>query len=198
MGEVTRVNVVAFNGSARRTGNTSLLIETAFEPLRAAGVECTRIDLGGETIRGCIACMKCAKAGDGNCHGIDDLVSREAIPAAQAADAIIIGSPTYFADVSAETKALIDRLGYASRQGGPGLRRKLGAAVVAVRRGGAIHAFDTINHLFLISEMVVVGSSYWNVGIGRRPGEVADDDEGMGTMRTLGENLAWALPKLRG
>jgi multimeric flavodoxin WrbA len=113
-----------------------------------------------------------------------------------AADGIIIASPVYFADITTETKALIDRLGYASRQGGNRLARKVGAGVIAVRRAGAIHALDSINHLFLISEMLVVGSSYWNIGIGRAPGEVAGDEEGMRTMTTLGRNMAWTLERL--
>ena len=112
------------------------------------------------------------------------------------ADAIIIGSPVYHADVSAETKALIDIAGYSIRGGGNQLKRKLGAAVIAVRRAGAIHAFDTINHFFLINEMIVPGSSYWNIGIGREKGEVLDDKEGMKTMQVLGENMAWLLKKV--
>jgi multimeric flavodoxin WrbA len=141
--------------------------------------------------------MKCAETKDGSCPGVRDFISDECIPRALEADGIIIASPVYFADVTAETKALIDRLGYASRQSGHLLTRKVGAAVVAVRRAGAIHAFDTINHLFLISGMVVVGSSYWSVGIGREPGEVLADEEGLRTMRALGRNMAWALERLR-
>jgi multimeric flavodoxin WrbA len=140
--------------------------------------------------------MKCAETKDGNCTGVRDFISEECIPKALAADGIIIASPVYFADVSSETKALIDRLGYASRQGGNRLARKVGAGVIAVRRAGAMHAFDTINHLFLISEMLIVGSSYWNIGIGRTPGEVERDEEGVRTMTRLGENMAWALERL--
>jgi multimeric flavodoxin WrbA len=112
------------------------------------------------------------------------------------ADGVLLGSPTYFADVTAEMKAVIDRVGYVSMGNGGFFVRKPGAAVVAVRRAGAIHVFDTINHFFLISQMVVVGSSYWNVGIGREKGEVDGDEEGMRTMRKLGENMAWLLGKL--
>jgi multimeric flavodoxin WrbA len=190
------VKVVAFVGSARRNGNTAALVRHVFEPLEAAGAECELIELAGKRTHGCTACMKCAEVGDGNCQGVRDFISEECIPKALAADAIIIASPVYFADVTTETKALIDRLGYASRQGGNRLARKVGAAVVAVRRAGAMHAFDTINHLFLISEMVIVGSSYWNIGIGRAPGEVEDDAEGVRTMTRLGEQMAWALDKL--
>ena len=115
-----------------------------------------------------------------------------------AADGILLGSPTYVADVSPEIKALMDRACLVSRANGGMLRRKIGAAVIAVRRAGAIHAFDSLNHFFLINEMVVPGSSYWNIAVGRDPGEVENDAEGMATMKTLGVNMAWALKKLRG
>ena len=190
------MKVVAFVGSARKDGNTAALVRHVFEPLESAGVECELVELAGKKVRGCTACMKCAETLDGNCTGVRDFISEECIPRALAADGIIVASPVYFADVSSETKALIDRLGYASRQGGNRLARKVGAAVVAVRRAGAVHAFDTINHLFLISEMVVVGSSYWNIGIGRAAGEVEEDAEGVRTMRRLGEQMAWAMERL--
>ena len=191
------MKVVAFVGSARKDGNTIALVRHVFAPLEAAGVECELIELAGKRAHGCTACMKCADTKDGNCAGVRDFISETCIPKALEADGIMIASPVYFADVSSETKALIDRLGYASRQGGNRLARKVGAGVIAVRRAGAIHAFDTINHLFLISEMVVVGSSYWNIGIGRAPGEVEEDAEGLRTMARLGENMAWALERLK-
>jgi multimeric flavodoxin WrbA len=114
----------------------------------------------------------------------------------EAADGIILASPTYFADVTTEMKALMDRAGYVGRANGNLLRRKVGAAVVVARRAGAIHAFDTINHFFLINEMIVPGSSYWNLGYGRAVGEVQQDEEGLRTMRVLGQNLAWLLEKV--
>jgi multimeric flavodoxin WrbA len=191
------LNVVAFIGSARKDGNTAALVRHVFAPLEEAGVTCEAFELAGKRVHGCTACMKCAETKDGNCAGVRDFVSETCIPKALAADGIIIASPVYFADVTTETKALIDRLGYASRQGSNKLARKVGAGVIAVRRAGAIHALDTINHLFLISEMVVVGSSYWNIGIGRTPGEVENDEEGLRTMHTLGVNMAWTLDRLR-
>ena len=113
------------------------------------------------------------------------------------ADGIILGSPTYFADVTTETKALIDRAGFVARANYDMFQRKIGAAVVAVRRAGAIHVFDSINHFFMISQMIVPGSSYWNIGIGRAIGEVEQDEEGLQTMRTLGRNMAWLLKKIK-
>ena len=113
-----------------------------------------------------------------------------------AADAIVLASPTYFADITAEMKALIDRAGMTARANGDMFKRKLGAAIVTRRRGGAIHAFDSINHFFTIGQMIIVGSSYWNLGVGREKGEVAEDVEGIATMRDLGRNMAWLLRKL--
>ena len=112
------------------------------------------------------------------------------------ADGIIIGSPTYFSDLSTEAKALLDVAGYALRGAGNPLRRKAGAAVVSVRRTGAIHTFDSINHFFLINEMIIPGSSYWNIGIGKEKGDVSTDEEGMKTMEILGTNMAWLLKRL--
>ncbi len=191
------MRVIAVNGSARKRGNTAILLETALAPLREAGFECETIDLAGKDIRGCLACRQCADKQDNRCHGRKDF-GNEVIAKLAAADGIILGSPVYFADVSAEMKALIDRAGYVSKNNGNSFARKVGAAVIAVRRAGAIHAFDTINHFFLIGEMIVVGSSYWNIGIGRERGEVENDVEGMATMRRLGENMAWLLGRLAG
>ncbi|HNX60184.1 MAG TPA: flavodoxin family protein, partial [Spirochaetota bacterium] len=112
------------------------------------------------------------------------------------ADGIILGSPVYFSDITSELKALIDRAGYVGKANGGIFRRKAGAAIVAVRRAGAIHAFDSINHFFLISEMIIPGSSYWNIGIGREKGEVDADNEGVSTMNILGKNMAWLLKKI--
>ena len=151
------MKVVAVNGSARAGGNTRMLIDAALEPLGAAGIECEIIELAGQEVGGCTACNRCHKEQDRRCHGRDDY-GNGVIEALGDADGIILGSPVYFADVTAEMKALIDRAGYVSRANGNMLRRKPGAAVIAVRRGGAIHAFDTINHFFLIGEMLVVGS----------------------------------------
>ena len=190
------MNVVAFCGSARKNGNTALLLTTVLEPLRQAGVETELVELAGSKIRGCKACMVCFKEQDGTCAIKGDMVN-ECIDKMRRADGFILGSPTYFADVSTEMKALIDRSGMVGRANGNMYRRKIGASVVAVRRAGGIHAFDTMNHFFLIGQMIVVGSSYWNIGIGREKGEVAGDEEGMATMKQLGENMAWLLNKIQ-
>jgi len=190
------MKVVAFNGSGRKDGNTAMLITEAFKPLEAAGIETEMIQLaGGKAIRGCTACYKCVENQDKRCVIGNDIVN-ECIEKMIEADGIILASPTYFADVSAELKALIDRAGLVTRVNDNQLRRKVGAAIVAVRRAGAIHAYDSINHFFLISQMIVPGSSYWNIGMGRQIGDVQEDTEGLETMTDLGENMAWVLGKL--
>lgn len=189
------MRVLAINGSARKGGNTAVMLQAACEPLRAAGIDCKIVDLAGKTVGGCTACGACGREKDRRCHGRRDF-GNEVIELMDAADALILGSPVYFADVTSEMKAIIDRAGYTSRANGDMFARKPGAAVIAVRRAGAIHAFDTINHFFLIGQMIVVGSHYWNVGIGRGRGEVAEDTEAMETMRILGENMAWLIARI--
>jgi multimeric flavodoxin WrbA len=191
------MKVVAFNGSARRDGNTAILVKTVFEELEREGIETELVQLARRDIRGCIACYKCADNLDQRCAVKHD-IANECIEKMIEAQGIILASPTYFADVTAEMKALIDRSGMVAKTNGDLLRRKVGAAVVAVRRGGAIHSFDTMNHFFFINQMIVPGSSYWNVGIGRQPGEVSADEEGLATMKTLGQNMAWLLKKIHG
>ncbi|HEX3001547.1 MAG TPA: flavodoxin family protein [Methanoregula sp.] len=189
------MKVVAFNGSARKDGNTAILVTTLLKELKKEKIETELIQLAGKKIRGCTACGKCFVNRDRKCVIGNDIVN-ECIEKMLDADGIILASPTYFADVSTEMKALIDRAGFVAKANDDMFQRKVGAAVVAVRRGGAIHAFDTMNHFFFISQMVVPGSSYWNVGIGLDPGDVKSDEEGLLTMKTLGANMAWVLKKL--
>jgi multimeric flavodoxin WrbA len=189
------MKVVAFNGSPRREGNTAILIAEVFTILESLGIETEMIQLGNKTVHGCTACMKCKEIQDGKCHIKNDHLNF-CIEKMNEADGIIIGSPVYFADVTPEVKALIDVAGYVTRANNFTLKRKLGAAVIAVRRGGALHAFETINNFFLINQMIVPGSSYWNFAIGRNPGEVLNDAEGIQTMQTLAENMAWLLAKI--
>jgi multimeric flavodoxin WrbA len=189
------MKVVAFNGSARKDGNTAILVNVVFKELKKAGIKTELVHLAGKKIRGCIACMKCFENQDKRCALKGDVIN-DCIEKMLEADGIILASPTYFSDVSAEMKALIDRSGFVAKANQDMFRRKVGAGVIAVRRGGAIHAFDTLNHFFFINQMIVPGSSYWNIGIGRAPGDVNSDDEGIMTMKTLGANMAWLLKKL--
>ena len=190
------MKVVAFNGSARKDGNTAILIGHVFQELEKEGIETELIQLSGSRIHGCIACMKCFKNKDQRCSVKDDNAN-DCIEKMLGADGIILGSPTYFANVSTEMKALIDRAGMVSRANNDMLARKVGAAVVAARRAGAIHVFNSINHFFFIGQMIVPGSSYWNIGMGRQKGEVEKDEEGIQTMKNLGKNMAWLLKKLK-
>ena len=141
-------------------------------------------------MRGCIACGRCRENKDGRCVQDDDMLN-SLLEKIFAADALLIGSPTYFAGINADMKAVIDRTGYVAMANGGLLAGKIGAAVTAVRRGGEINVFDTINHLFLISRMIVPGSTYWNMGIGRDIGEVKDDREGLANMKDLGRTIDW-------
>lgn len=191
------MKVIAFNGSPRKDGNTATLIDLVLGEIREKGIDTEVYQLGGKNIHGCMACYKCAENLDKMCSVRNDALN-ECVEKMMGADGIILGSPTYFADVSAEIKALIDRAGLVAKVNGDMLQRKLGAAVVAVRRAGSVHVFDTINHFFLINQMIVPGSIYWNMAIGRDKGEVESDQEGVMTMKTLGANMAWLLEKLHG
>jgi multimeric flavodoxin WrbA len=189
------MKVVAFNGSARKDGNTAIMIGYVFRELEKEKIKTELVQLAGSKIHGCIACMQCYENKDQRCAVKDDVVN-DCIEKMLDADGIILGSPTYFANVSTEMKALIDRAGMVSRANSDMLARKVGAAVVAVRRAGAIHVFNSINHFFFIGGMIVPGSSYWNLGMGRQKGEVEKDDEGIQTMKNLGRNMAWLLKRI--
>lgn len=191
------LKVVAINGSARKGGNTAILLRHAMQELEAEGIETELIELSGAKIHGCLACRKCSARKDRRCSQTGDM-GNALIEKMDQADGVLLGSPTYVSDITPEMKALIDRACLVGKANGGMFRRKVGAAVVAVRRAGAIHAFDSLNHFFLISEMIVPGSSYWNVAIGREPGEVEKDEEGMQTIKTLGQNMAWLLKKVAG
>jgi len=184
------MKAVAINGSPRKGGNTEHLLKTALEPLAQAGWETELVQVGGKNIHGCRACGKCFELRNKRCVFDKDILNG-VLEKMLAADAILLGSPTYFTDVSSEMKALIDRAGVVSLANGCLLAGKIGAAVVAVRRGGATHVFDTMNHLFQISQMVLPGSTYWNMGYGLEPGKVEGDEEGLRNMTQLGKAIDW-------
>jgi len=191
------LKVVALNGSARKGGNTAILLGYVLKELENEGFATELIEMSGAKIHGCLACRECSRNKDRRCGQKNDM-GNAYIEKMEQADGILLGSPTYVSDVTAEMKALIDRACLVSMTNGGIFRRKVGAGVVAVRRAGAMHAFDTLNHFFLISEMIIPGSSYWNIGIGREIGDVEKDDEGIRTMKTLGRNMAWLLKKTAG
>jgi len=190
------MKVVAFNGSGRKDGNTAILLNTVLEEIAKEGIETELIQLAGKAPQGCIACYKCFENKDQKCAVTKDRLN-EYLAKIIEADGILFGSPVYFADATAGIKALIERCGMVSTANGGLFKRKVGAAVAAVRRAGAIHTSDTLNHLFQHQQMIIVGSSYWNLGIGHDPGQVKDDAEGIRTMQTLGQNMAWLLKKIK-
>lgn len=190
------MKVVGINSSPREKGNTYLMMSRVMGHMEKKGISTEIIHIGGKDLKGCRACDTCRKLRNETCILDDGL--NALIPKLKEADGLILGAPTYYADVPAEMKAFIDRAGRVSGANGRFLNRKIGAAVIAVRRGGGIHAFDTINHFFLISGIIVPGSTYWNLGVGREIGEVLDDAEGMATMDHLAENFIWLLEKTGG
>jgi multimeric flavodoxin WrbA len=190
------MKVVALNGSARKDGNTAILINLVFDELKKEGIETELIQLAGNPIAGCIACYKCFKNKNRRCSVDKDMLN-DIIEKMLQADGIILGSPTYFSDVSSGMRAFIERCGFVARANDYMFKYKVGAGVVAVRRAGAIPAFNSIMLFLHYMQMMIPGSSYWNIAIGRDPGEVLKDEEGVQTMKTLGQNMAWLLKKVR-
>ncbi len=185
------MKAVAINGSPRSGGNTEAMLKKVLEPLEEAGWDTEYLKIGGKAVRGCVACFKCFENKNMRCvieqDGMNDYLEK-----IFQADAVILGSPTYFTDVTSEMKALLDRCGLVAVANGGALKGKIGAAVVAVRRGGGTHVFDSINHMFLMSSMIVPGSTYWNLGFGLDKEEVlGDDDEGMNNINHLGKTIDW-------
>lgn len=187
---------LAVNGSPRKGGNTELLLKEVLSELDNSGWETELVKVGGTAIRGCIACQKCFENKDNQCSVKKDKFN-DYFAKMLRADAIILGSPTYFAAVSADLKALIERAGYVAYANNHAFSGKIGAAVVAVRRGGATHAYDTINHMFQMSRMILPGSTYWNMGFGLDKGEVVEDTEGMANMRHLGKSIGWLAKSIQ-
>lgn len=188
------MKVVAFNGSPRKEGNTAQAINIIFGELQSEGIETEMIQLGGRRLSGCRACYKCGENKNQACVIKDDEIN-VFIQKMIEADGIIIGSPTYFSNVSTEVKALIDRAGFVSKANGGLFKRKIGAPVVSVRRAGSNFVYSAINFFFGISEMIVPGSTYWNMTLSRNPGDIFNDEEGIATFKTLGQNMAWLIKK---
>jgi multimeric flavodoxin WrbA len=181
---------LAISGSPRKGGNTEVLLREVIKELKEAGWKTELVKVGGTAIRGCIACEKCFKTKDNECAFKQDNFN-EIFSKMLKADAVVLGSPTYFAAVSADLKALIERAGYVAYANNHAFSGKIGAAVVAVRRGGGTHAYDTINHMFQMSRMIIPCSTYWNMGFGLGKGDVLKDKEGLANMRHLGKCIDW-------
>jgi multimeric flavodoxin WrbA len=189
------MKVTAFNGSPRPDGNTALLLRKALAPIAAAGIDTELVQVGGTNLHGCRACGACAKLKNQHCGCTDDPLNAF-LDKMIASDGILLGSPSYFCGLTAEMKALIDRAGYVAAVNGRMFARKLGAGIAAHRRAGGTHVMEALNHMFLMNRMIVPGSTYWNFGVGREPGDVVHDKEALANMQDLGETFVWLLRKI--
>ena len=189
------MKVLAINSSARKDGNTALLINTVFEELKKEGIETEMVQLAGKVIEPCKACWACG--GRKNCVHKKDLF-QEIYEKMIQADGILLGSPVYTANISANMQAFLERASVVADMNRKEnlLRHKVGAAVTAARRGGALNALDAMNHFFMLQDMFIASSSYWPMAYGRMPGEVKEDQEGIETMKNLGQNMAYLLISL--
>jgi multimeric flavodoxin WrbA len=192
--EEKSMKVVGFNGSPRKDGNTAVLIRRVFSEMEKEGIETEFVQLSHKTIHGCASCYQCMEKKNGQCAVHDD-AANEYIEKITGAQAVILGSPVYFMDVTPEMKALIDRAGFVSRANGGMFRNKVGCLVAAARRTGAVHTLDTMSHFFLSMDMIFVGRA---IGIGRDKGDVEKDEEGMLLAEALGKRMAWVLKKIHG
>lgn len=191
------MRVLGVSGSPRPGGNTDLLIKRALGILANEGFETDFLSLADRPIKPCMACGGCFRSEEVRCVQ-EDPAFAGIIERFQAAQGVLVGSPVYFGSATPQTMALLDRVGYVARKHPGLLRRKVGAAIVVARRAGQNFTFAQINYFFLIAEMIVPGSTYWNVAFGREKGEVAKDEEGLKTVDTLAANVAWLMKKLGG
>ena len=189
------MKVIGINGSARKDGNTSILIRKVFDELEDEGIETKLVNLGPQSVNGCLACMKCFENKDGHCVQDKDALN-EWVDEMATADGIILGTPVYFANLSGQIKCFLDRAWMVARANDNMFKRKVGAAVVAARRAGAVTAFHALNAYFGISEMIIAGSTYWDMGYGREKGECLQDGEALQNMANLGKNMAWLIKSI--
>jgi multimeric flavodoxin WrbA len=188
------MKVLAISGSPRPKGNTFTLLTKALEVLAQEGLETEYISLHDKNISGCIACMECSK--DKNrCAQEDDFAA--VFEAMGQADGLIVGSPVYFGSATPEIMALLDRAGYVARNGDNVFFRKVGSPIVVARRAGVNFTYAQLQFFFSIMGMIVPGATYWPIAYGKDPGEAANDAEGIKTIESLSENIAWLMRKLR-
>ena len=187
------MKVLAINGSARKDGNTDILIGRILEKLHAAGIQTEAVQFAGNIIQPCRACFACG--GKENCVHKDDF--QTVFEKMKAADGMLLGSPVYSANISANMQAFLERAAVVCDMNPGLLKHKAGACFATARRGGALNAVDAMNHFFLSHEMFVVGSSYWNMVYGQMPGDVRKDEEGLANIDNLAENMIWLLEKIK-
>jgi multimeric flavodoxin WrbA len=190
------MKAIAINGSARPAGNTEILLKTCLATLAEEGIEGELIRLSEKTVVPCTACTKCFKNRDRKCIITEDDF-HEVFNKMIAADIIIVGSPVYYGSATANVTALLDRAGYVSRANGNLFTRKLGGPVVVARRAGQNFTYAQLMFWFMINDMVVPGSTYWNIGFGREKGEVNEDKEAVETVIRFAQNLAWLAKKIQ-
>ena len=188
------MKVIGFNGSPRKDGNTTTLIGYLLREIEKEGIETELVQLSAKAIHGCIACYKCFENQDRRCAVKND-AANEYIEKMTTAQGIVLGSPSYFQDVTAEMKALIDRAGFVGLANGRMHKNKVGAAVSCLRRSGGLHTIETMNHFFLSNELIIAGRA---MSVARDKGEVEKDQEGIQAAQTLGQRTAWLMKKLYG
>ncbi|HUH66439.1 MAG TPA: flavodoxin family protein [Syntrophales bacterium] len=186
------MKVTGFNGSPRKDGNTTTLMSYLLQEVAKEGIETEVVQLSDKTIHGCIACYKCFENKDKRCAVKND-AANEYIEKMIAAQSIVLGSPSYFQDVTAEMKALVDRAGFVGLANGRMYRNKIGASVSCYRRSGGTHTIETMNHFFLSNELIIAGRA---ASVARDKGDVEKDQEGIANARALGQKIAWMMKKL--
>ena len=186
------MKVLLINGSPRKQGNTFTALSEVAKTLEKNGVEAEIVQMGMKPVRGCIACGQCKAKGNNKCVFDDDVCNRISEKMATA-DALVVGSPVYYGQPNGAVLSLMQRMFFSA---GAYFVQKPAAAVAVCRRGGASAAYQTMNMPFEMMNMPVVTSQYWNIAYGREEGQAAQDVEGMQTMRTLAENMAWLLKKI--
>lgn len=189
------MKALGISGSPRPGGNTDTLVQLALDVLAGEGIQTEFVSLADRPVKPCMACGGCARTDPPRCVQ-EDPAFEGMVERFTEAHGVLIGSPVYFGSATPQTMALLDRVGYVARRAGNFLRRKVGAAIVVGRRAGQNFTFAQLNYFFLLSEMIVPGSTYWNVAFGREKGEVNKDREGLDTVRRLAENMAWLMKKL--
>jgi len=188
------MRVLGISGSPRKDGNTEFLVKRALAVIEEKGIEIDYLSLAGVHVEPCTACGGCTKLPKGEYRCVlDDEGFEGVIERFRSADGIIVGSPVYFGSAAPQLMSVLDRVGYVARCGENFLSRKVGAAIAVARRAGVNFTFAQLNYFFLISDMIVPGSTYWNVAYGREKGQVAGDEEGLKTIDRLAENVAWLV-----
>ena len=183
------MKVLMINGSPKANGNTAVALEEMKQVFAAEGIEVESLHIGNLDIRGCTACSRCFETG--KCV-FDDVVN-QAAALLESCDGLVVGSPVYYASANATLMAFLQRLFYSTRFD---KTMKVGASVVAARRGGLSSTFDELNKFFAISGMPIASSQYWNSIHGREPGEALQDEEGLQTMRTLARNMTFLMKSI--